>query len=120
MSHDERRRTPRAPLRTLVQFRLYDVDQFKREHATSLSETGMFLRSTEPLEVGTVLFVSFSLMHGKPLIQGLAKVVRVVAPPDEHAGMGVAFVELDEASRAFIARVVGEGSRQTEGTTGRS
>lgn len=103
-SVDNRRRHPRARLNILVQHRLENFDAFKEAYAADLSEGGMFMRSTDPKPVGSKIYFQVMLQNGPRLLEGLAEVVRVVAPrpPDVEGGMGLQFINLDEASREVI------------------
>ena len=61
MSETARRRHPRVRLTFLVQFRFKDFETFAREWAENLSVGGVFVRTAEPYEVGTLVVVSFTL-----------------------------------------------------------
>jgi uncharacterized protein (TIGR02266 family) len=77
---------------------------------SNLSEGGLFIATLDPLPIGTVLTVSFSLPGVDDL---LVEEVRVswcrehTSRSDAPAGMGVAFVDLQPTSaaalRAFLA-----------------
>jgi molecular chaperone DnaK len=106
MSSKERRVHHRLPLRMLVQFRLHDMDEFERIYAVNISAGGMFIRTSTPHPIGAMIYLQFQLEDGKRLIEGLGKVVHVNPPDDPSPGMGVEFVNLDDASRLVIEEIV--------------
>ena len=114
---DERRRHERVPLSLLVQYRLNTFEDFLAEYSADISVGGMFIRTTEPREEGSMIYLQFWLNDGSKLIEGLGKVVRVNPPggdPKRVAGMGVEFVNFDEASMALILEIIeskGTGSK---------
>jgi type IV pilus assembly protein PilZ len=92
----------------LVQYKLDTFDQFIAEYATNLSAGGIFIRTDDPREVGTMLYLQFFLKDGKKLIEGLGRVVHSIPPGtgDKVAGMGIEFVSLDEESQRLIDSVI--------------
>jgi hypothetical protein len=77
------------------------VDELVREYVSNISRTGVFIRSEEPLEVGTLVNLRFSIiLEDLETIEGLGEVVRVSQEP---RGMGVVFVELASVSERLIA-----------------
>ena len=106
-----RRRFERVPLSLLIQYRCDTFEDFLSEYSTDISLGGMFIRTDEPREEGSLIYLQFYLRDGAKLIEGLGKVVRVNPPhpeADEHyvAGMGVEFVNLDEESMELIRQIV--------------
>ena len=82
------------------------IDDFIAEYVTDISRGGVFIRSKQPLPVGTKVNLKFSvILEDFETIEGEGEVVRVV-PDGEHAGMGVVFSELTEESRAIIEELV--------------
>lgn len=109
MADDSDRRVyPRVPLRMLVQFRLDDMDVFLREYAVNISAGGMFIRSVQPYEHGSMVYLQFRLRDGHKLIEGLGKVVHINPPSHHDPGIGVEFVNLDADSRLLIDEIVAE------------
>ena len=100
---EDRRRHDRAPVAILVQFRFSTFEDFLAEYATNLSPGGMFIHTAAPREVGEVIYLQFSLKDGSRLIEGMARVARVAPPPEP--GMGVAFLDLDAASKALVESI---------------
>src|SRR5262245_9517877 len=69
----------------------------------------MFLRTKKPMPVGTVINFKVELADGQRVMQGTAKVQWVrEAPtsPKEPAGMGVEFINLDDASQKLVERML--------------
>ncbi len=76
------------------------VEQFITEYVTNISRSGVFIRSKDPLPVGTRVNLRFTvIMDEIETIEGLGEVVRVSHSP---AGMGVASVELTSYSQRMI------------------
>ena len=111
----ERRLHERAPLNMLVQFRLGDIDEFMRDYAVNVSTGGMFIRTREPHELGSMIYLQFRLKDGSKLIEGLGKVVHVNPPSHAVPGMGVEFVNLDDSSRALIRDITSERANELDG-----
>jgi uncharacterized protein (TIGR02266 family) len=87
------------------------VDAFVSEYVTNVSRSGAFIRSREPLAVGTKVNLEFTvLMDGIERVEGVGEVVRV---HDDPPGMGVVFTELPNTSQAIIERML-IGSRGRE------
>lgn len=105
--NDERRRHPRTPLSILVQFRFNTFEEFLAEYSVNLSPGGMFIRTDEPKEEGSVIYLQFTLKDGSRLIEGMGRVVRVNPPgvKDRVAGMGIEFVNFDDDSMALIQEI---------------
>ena len=105
----ERRRYPRVPLNLLIQYRFDTFEEFMSEYASDISEGGMFIRTDEFREEGSMVYLQFALKDGTTLIEGLGRVVRV--NPAEGAntqGIGVEFVNFDEDSRSLIQAIIEE------------
>lgn len=103
----ERRRHARTPLSLLVQFRFNTFEDFLAEYSVNLSPGGIFLRTDEPRELGSIVYLQFSLKDGSRLIEGMGKVVRVNPPGQQQRvpGMGVEFLNFDEESMALIDEI---------------
>ncbi len=97
----ERRRDDRLAIN--AEFR--DVDALLAEYAVDVSPTGCFLRSRNPLPVGTLVSLRFTIVDaGLAVIEGQGKVVRAVHSGVD-AGMGVRFTKLSDEARAHIERL---------------
>lgn len=85
------------------------VDAHINEYVTNVSRTGVFIRSRDPLPVGTRVNLKFSVILDEiEIIEGLGEVVRISANPP---GMGVIFLSLSTASQELIDRLCGQAPR---------
>jgi uncharacterized protein (TIGR02266 family) len=108
--NEERRRHPRAPVDLQVGLKFDSVQQFLAAYAEDISESGMLLRGDHAgavREVGQELELRFDAGNRR-IVQGRARVVRVIdaADPASTPGIGIEFVELDEASRKLVEAIV--------------
>ncbi|MCK9459413.1 MAG: PilZ domain-containing protein [Proteobacteria bacterium] len=79
-------------------------DAFIHEYVTNISKSGVFIRSKNPLAVGTPVNLKFTvIMDDLETIEGAGEVVRVEADPP---GMGVVFTKLTAYSEQLIARLL--------------
>src|SRR6185503_19761023 len=95
---------PRPPVNLRIKFRSENVDQFIERYAVDVSRGGIFIRTRDPLAVGTQLRLDFQFHNGTALMAGEGTVVwirevdpnRASVPP----GMGVRFDKLSPESQA--------------------
>jgi len=101
---DEKRSDPRHTINREFQ----SVEEFIVEYVSNISRSGAFIRSDDPLPVGTRVALRFSvLMDEIETVEGVGEVVRVVRPGGaEPPGMGVVFVELTRHSKALLERLL--------------
>lgn len=80
------------------------VDQFIVEYVQNISKSGAFIKSDDPLPVGTLVNLRFTLiMDELETVEGEGKVVRVVEPGgQETSGMGVVFTRLTNFSEKLL------------------
>ncbi len=118
---EERRRAHRVPVRIWAVNNAQNElsiwfpgeppdDNFKFAYSTKdLSYTGVFLESTLPLAVGTMLELELELPSNER-VRVKGKVVRVVDPEsageDELPGMGVEFLPENDYERQVIKKFV--------------
>ena len=104
------RRDMRTPITLKIKFKSSNLDQFIERYSVDVSRGGIFIRTKEPLPVGTQLKFEFQLQDASSLIAGEGTVVWIrehdpnrtgVAP-----GMGVRFDKLQPASQADRKSVV--------------
>ena len=94
---------PRAE-RVTINKEFESFDAFVHEYVTNISRSGAFVRSQNPLPVGTEVNLKFTvIMDDVEHIEGIGKVVRVETDPP---GMGVVFTSLSEYSQRLIARLL--------------
>jgi PilZ domain len=76
------------------------VEEYLSEYVANVSRTGAFIRSRDPLPIGTRVNLKFSLILDElEIIEGIGEVVRVSQSPP---GMGVVFRRLSPASQELI------------------
>jgi type IV pilus assembly protein PilZ len=107
----DRRRYQRVPLSLLIQYRFDTLEDFLSEYSVDISMGGMFIRTDELREEGSLVYLQFYLRDGAKLIEGLGRVVRVNQPSHEpesgaDPGMGIEFVNFDEESMGLIRQIV--------------
>ncbi len=79
-------------------------DQFIQEYVTNISRSGAFIRTDQPLPVGTEVNLRFTvIMDDIESIEGLGRVVRVDTNPP---GMGVVFLELSKYSAQLLEKLL--------------
>jgi hypothetical protein len=94
----------RADERLTINKEFESFDAFIQEYVTNISRTGVFIKSTSPLEVGTHVNLRFTvIMEDIETIEGIGEVVRVEKEPP---GMGVVFRELSGYSKDLIDKLL--------------
>lgn len=79
------------------------VEDHINEYVTNVSVSGAFIRSRDPLPVGTRVNLRFSIILDEiETIEGVGEVVRVSTAP---LGMAVAFRKLTSSSQDLIQRL---------------
>ena len=79
-------------------------DAFIQEYVTNISRTGVFIKSQQPLAIGTRVNLRFTvIMDDIETIEGIGEVVRVEKDPP---GMGVVFRELSTYSKGLIDKLL--------------
>jgi hypothetical protein len=79
-------------------------DAFIQEYVTNISRTGVFIKSQQPLPIGTRVNLRFTvIMSDIETIEGVGEVVRVEKDPP---GMGVVFRELSAYSKDLIEKLL--------------
>jgi uncharacterized protein (TIGR02266 family) len=79
-------------------------DQFIDEYVTNISRTGAFIKTDNPLPIGTEVRLHFTvIMDDIETIEGIGKVVRVEQNPP---GMGVVFERLENYSQALLEKLL--------------
>ncbi len=95
----------RAEPRVQVNREFHTIEEFITEYVTDVSRSGVFVRTDDPLPVGTKVDLRFSIIVDDfETIEGIGEVVRVVSEPP--TGMGVVFIELTSYSQALIERIL--------------
>lgn len=82
-------------------------DQFIQEYVTNISASGAFIKTQDPLPVGSEVNLRFTvIMDDIETIEGVGKVVRVQTEPP---GMGVVFQSLSSYSQELIGKLLTGG-----------
>jgi len=103
---DSRRQEPRLTINKEFD----SFDQFVREYVTNISRSGVFIKTAEPLSVGSIVNLRFTVvMDDVETIEGEGEVVRVESNP---SGMGVVFRKLGQYSQNLVEKLL-TGSRET-------
>ena len=75
----------RIEARRTINHEFRSVEQFIGEYVVNLSRGGVFIRSDDPLPVGTRVNLKFTVIfEDLELIEGVGEVVRVVAPGERR------------------------------------
>src|SRR5262245_11046209 len=109
---------PRGPVSLRIKFRSASLDQFIERYAADVSRGGIFIRTREPLAVGTQLRFDFQLQDAGPLLAGEGTVVWIRENDPNRAGvtpgMGVRFDKLTAASQPTLERILAEKARREQ------
>ena len=110
------RQGKRTPVTLKIKFKSETLEQFIERYAVDVSQGGIFIRTKEPLAVGTQMRFEFQLRDASPLIAGEGTVVwtRENDPsrPAIAPGMGVRFDRLAEGSQSVLERILAEKAKQ--------
>ena len=110
------RQAKRAPVTLKIKFKSATLDQFIERYAVDVSPGGIFIRTKEPLAVGTQMRFEFQLRDATPLITGDGTVVWTrendPARPNAAPGMGVRFDRLGDGSQPILDRILAEKAKQ--------
>jgi hypothetical protein len=94
----------RADERLTINKEFESFDAFIQEYVTNISRTGVFIKSQQPLPIGTRVNLRFTvIMDDIETIEGRGEVVRVEKDPP---GMGVVFRELSGYSKDLIEKLL--------------
>ena len=100
MSNQSQRKDDRVTINK--EFESFDA--FIQEYVTNISRTGVFVKSKQPLPIGTRVNLKFTvIMDDIETIEGIGEVVRVQQDPP---GMGVVFRELSAYSQSLLERLL--------------
>src|SRR5262245_43092859 len=117
MSEGNTRKEKRTPVTLKIKFKSSTLDQFIERYSVDVSHGGIFIRTKDPLPVGTQLRFEFQLQDASPLISGEGTVVWTrehdparggVAP-----GMGVRFDRLAPESQSVLEQILMQKSRDS-------
>ncbi|HEY0484090.1 MAG TPA: TIGR02266 family protein [Kofleriaceae bacterium] len=116
MADPNTRQGKRTPVTLKIKFKSETLEQFIERYAVDVSQGGIFIRTKEPLAVGTQMKFEFQLRDASPLIAGEGTVVwtRENDPsrPAIAPGMGVRFDRLADGSQGILERILTEKAKQ--------
>jgi len=98
----------RVTTRRAINREFSSADEFIKEYVNNISRTGAFIRSDDPLPLGTRVQLKFTvILDDLETMEGIGEVVRVV-PTGGHepSGMGVVFTELTASSRQLLEKLM--------------
>ncbi len=99
---DDRRNHERVPVNQEFEC----IEDYISEYVSDISKGGVFIRSKNPLPVGTTVTLNFSvIVDDVETIEGEGEVIRVDMS-DEQMGMGIAFTKLSAESKELIDRII--------------
>ena len=98
----------RIETRKTVNLDFASVDEFIAEYVSNISRSGVFIKSEQPLPIGTRVTLKFTvIMDDLETIEGVGEVVRTIEKaPGVQAGMGVVFISLTGYSRQLVERIL--------------
>ncbi|GEM_PF-1268168 len=101
-SSSETRSEQRRPVRVFINYRT--IDQFFSEIGTNLSIGGVFVKSTNPLPVGTEIKISFNIPQFNCYLESVGVVVHNGSL--ENPGMGIKFKSLSDKAKKLLNDVL--------------
>lgn len=99
----------RIDARRTINHQFSSMEEFIDEYVVNLSRSGLFIKSEDPLPIGTRVNLRFTVIYKDlEIIEGVGEVVRRIeaGTPGQTPGMGVVFVELSQVSRELIERIL--------------
>ena len=100
---------PRAA-RVRINEEFAPVEAFINEYVSDISSTGVFIKSKDPLPIGTRVNLKFSVILDElHVVEAAGEVVR---RSDKPLGMGVAFRAVAPTAQRLIGRAVKERRTQ--------
>lgn len=100
---------PRAAVERPISLRFHRLGEFLAETTADISSGGMFICTESPHPVASIFEFELRPDDDMPVIRGKAQVAWVRSRAEgtgRPAGMGARFVELDEAGRQILERLV--------------
>lgn len=112
------RRDMRTPITLKIKFKSASLDQFIERYSVDVSRGGIFIRTKEPLAVGTQLKFEFQLQDASSLIAGEGTVVWIREHDPNRSGvapgMGVKFDKLQPQSQQVLDKILAEKNKRGE------
>ena len=108
-SDSEKRYAERLPIRMLVEYE--SSEDFLIDYTANMSIGGMFIQTSNPLEVGTRFRLRFRLPAREEPVDTVGEVCWVLTPEEAgcmQPGMGVRFEELAKPDRLAVEAMLTE------------
>ncbi|HEY8146501.1 MAG TPA: TIGR02266 family protein, partial [Kofleriaceae bacterium] len=119
MATSNTRTANRSPVTLKIKFKSETLNQFIERYSVDISHGGIFIRTKDPLPVGTALRFEFQLKDASPLITGDGTVVwtREFDPTRSGVapGMGVRFDRLPSESQEILEQILAYKSAKLGG-----
>jgi uncharacterized protein (TIGR02266 family) len=116
LANTDNRKSQRSPVTLRIKFKSANLEQFIERYAVDVSQGGIFIRTKEPLPVGTTMRFEFQLRDESPLITGEGTVVWIREPNAGQAGvapgMGVRFDRLTESSQSVLDEILAHKAKR--------
>ncbi|MDF1535460.1 MAG: TIGR02266 family protein [bacterium] len=115
MSYEKRRSFPRQETSVEVNYE-HGMESFT-DYTINLSLGGLYIKTTRPLETGSIITVDFTLPGFAYSFRIKGKVVwKKSAETDEGPpGMGIEFTELSKADEAILLQYIGRSQLTQKG-----
>ena len=105
-----------------IKFKSASLDEFVARYGADVSAGGIFIRTRQPLAVGSLLRFDFSLTDGSHLMAGMGTVVWIREPDPSRAGsipgMGLRFDQLAPESQQNHQLILAAKARRGDRRTG--
>jgi uncharacterized protein (TIGR02266 family) len=107
-STTDRAQNRRTEGRMAVNREFASAEEFLAEYVANVSRSGAFIRTDDPLPVGTKVALRFTVILDElETIEGVGMVVRRVPQGSSGpAGMGVVFTELTAYSKQLLEKII--------------
>lgn len=113
---DQPSSTESSAITLRIKFKSASLDEFINRYGADVSPGGIFIRTKQPVDVGTSLQFDFQLADGSPLLAGLGTVAWVRESDPARAnnvpGMGLRFDRLTLESQQIHQQILAEKARK--------
>ncbi|NOZ88059.1 MAG: Hsp70 family protein [Deltaproteobacteria bacterium] len=107
---NENRSAERAPFFKKITLRFKDENQLLERYSANISESGIFIRTSTPQPVGTIIGITMEFKSGVHLLMasGIVRWIRTKEQSfeGEPAGMGIEFLDVHPMDRDWLKNLV--------------
>jgi uncharacterized protein (TIGR02266 family) len=93
-----------------VRYTSATVDDFIEHHALDVSARGIYIKTERDIPLGTLIEFDVRIAANQTVLAGAGRVMWIrdarAATPERPPGIGVRFIELDEASKAVLDQLL--------------